>query len=346
MNRRKFLLASASTITAVGLAGCMNNSIEEYPEGLSETGIEDVDSLFGSESTYLNSESVKIDITTERESSTTETMIKVNGEEETSFVETVENLPENLQNSGQRTVIRYHTGDTRYERIVTESGDQSADPQYRKSQNQFNKNVEFYANFLTQLLTDVEFSESTITEDGLIEYTSEEIGSDNSLSSETDSIEDSTMTIRFREDGRPDSITAEITVVQQSQQQSGESSEDSSSDNTQTIVQSIEFSKYDSVEVPEPDWLEEADQQIEERKANQPSGNVTFSDSTDGEVTVTIESLENTDTVSIVVDGSMSDQNVSSGESVTYDNPGSIQVVAQTESGDIVRIDTYRSSES
>lgn len=341
MNRRKFLLASASTITAVSLAGCMNNTIEEYPDGLSEEGIEDVDALFGPESPYLNSESVKIDISTERENTTTETTIRVNAEQENSFVKTVDTLPEDLQNSGKRTVVRYHTGQTRYERVVTDADGQESSPTYRKSQNQFTKNVEFYSNFLTELFTDVEFSNSTITDEGLIQYEATEVGSDNSLSPDSESIEDVTMVVQFRENGLPESISATITAVQSGQQNTESDSESDESSETQEIVQNIEFSKYDSVEVSEPDWLDEADQQVEERRANQPSGNVTFSESTGGEVSVTIDSLENTESVDIVVDGSISDRSVEVGDTVTYDNPRSVQVISQTESGGIVRIDTY-----
>ena len=340
MNRRKFLLA-ASSVTTVGIAGCMGNTIEEYPEGLSEEGVENVEALFGSDSPYLNSDSVQLNITTEREQSTTETTIQVDAEEENSFVRTEDMTTGQDSQETQRTVLRYHTGQLRYERVESSSSEQV---RYRRSQNQFDKTVEFYANFLSDLLTDVEFSGSEITEEGLIQYESEDIGSENNLSPETDAIEDVNMVVRFREDGRPESITANITTVQQQQptQQSSSESETSES-STQEIVQEVSFSNYNSVDVPEPDWLEEADQQVEERRANQPSGNITFSESTNGEVTVTVESLENTDSVDIVVDGSISDRDVSEGETVTYDSPGSIQVIDQTESGRLVRIDTYSS---
>ena len=267
--------------------------------------------------------------------------VYVDAEEENSFVRTEDMTTGQDSQETQRTVLRYHTGQLRYERVESSSSEQV---RYRRSQNQFDKTVEFYANFLSDLLTDVEFSGSEITEEGLIQYESEDIGSENNLSPETDAIEDVNMVVRFREDGRPESITANITTVQQQQptQQSSSESETSES-STQEIVQEVSFSNYNSVDVPEPDWLEEADQQVEERRANQPSGNITFSESTNGEVTVTVESLENTDSVDIVVDGSISDRDVSEGETVTYDSPGSIQVIDQTESGRLVRIDTYSS---
>ena len=349
MNRRNFLVTSGSVLTITSIAGCMNNTIEEYPDGLSEEGVEDAEALFGPESPYMSSESVQLVISTDSDNQSSETTIRTNSDQERSFVETVSQLPEQAQNEGEQITVRYHTGTTRYQRRTTENsdGDVTSGPRYSKNENEFTKNVEFYSNFMQDLLTDVTFSESTITDEGLIEYTSEEVGSNNSLSPDSQQVESISMVVRFREDGKPDSIEATIEVIEQQQPQAptqdGSSEEDTENDSdqeTRTINQNITFSDYDSVEVEEPDWLEEADQQVEERRANQPDGNVSFSEG-DGSVTVTIESLENTDTVDIVVDGQIQDQGVSEGESLTYDGASSIQVVTQTQNGSLIRIGTY-----
>lgn len=276
--RRKMLLGVGTILTS-SLAGCSqqsgssnsdgsdndtssdegNSSNEqfEYPDGFSENGVEDFAVAFGEGSNYYSQRYLQIeesftydDPDTER---TRESSTQIDSEQELGLFEV---------DSPDRSRTQYYAEGTLYIRAQ-----ENTEPSYQTRQAEFNKQSLYVISLIEPHVTDVEF-ESTITEQGTVEYTATEeaYGENHPIQNEY-IYEEIDVTVEVDKNGLIQTLTG--TAV----------------DGDTTREFSYEFS-YEEVDITEPDWVSEA----EDSQPAIPDVSASFSES-NGEVTVTLDSV-------------------------------------------------------
>jgi hypothetical protein len=332
MNRRKFI-ALSGTSTLVPLAGCSTDETgngngedpeqDTFPDGLSENGVVDIEQIIGEENGLLSLSSVTVEIEAEFPDTTEITTIQTSKEEETSYIVSELDGQENSQTQEQ-----YESDGVIYSRAEyqnPQSGEDNVD--YRSSESEYDAESMYAVGFVRDAVENVEFAGPDSTE-GPIVYSAEmeSIGAENPIRSSFESIDSMSIETRFTTDGLVDSVTVDV-----------ESSEGN-------ITQTITYSNFNETTVEEPDWLQEAIETVEEREANRPAGSVSFDQKENGDVTITIDSLENTETVTV----SPTQTTLEEGGTITITQeqymsegePGRIVVFTQYDRN-VVTIDSY-----
>ncbi len=313
MDRRKFLLSSAAAVSTVAVAGCADENGEngddgtdgeptddfadvDFPTGLSGTGITDVDALVGDETGILSTSSVSIDIASQFPQTTETTDIQANQEsEESLIVSSVES------EQGEQEQIQYESGGQIYIRSVLPSpdgGDGEVDYQIQDAD--FNAESVYAAGFVRDAMEDVDYGAPDSVEDGFT-YTAElsDIGSENPIRQSFDeNVQVLDITAVFYEDGLVDSVSIDIETDEQQ------------------LTQSLDYYDYNDTEIVAPDWLDDAEEHVEEVEANQPTGSASF-DQDGSDVVVTIDELENTEEVTVAAGFAPVAEGLGVGESVT-----------------------------
>ena len=243
MKRRLFI--SAGVLSVVGIAGCMGNTQsgttlpqEEYPDGLSQTGLS-VDTLVSSNSPFLQTNSVTINIEQTSGNGTTTVTSKIDSTVPAYTLQSVNNF------QGNETMTKqYFDGDVLYT-------NRNSSDEYQTEQLTFNKQREYYVGFIQELLNGVSFSFHTVTDQGVLEYQTQSMDdfSDTSQFTGPDVV-NAVVTVRLTKEGLFKEITTEV-----------ERSVGNESDQTDIFTQSIQFTNYDETTFSEPAWVDSARQQ-------------------------------------------------------------------------------------
>lgn len=242
MKRRSFI-GTTMTIPLVGISGCIGDNTskekldsQNYPDGLSKNDV-DIAELLSSDSVYLQSDSVTISIEQNSGNGTTDLTVKVNSSVPASRVRSVSTFQGNTQ-----TVDRYFIEGISYVRRSANNSET-----YQKENQSFDKQNEYYVQFIKNILTGVSFSSHEVSDDLLV-YEAQDL-SDFKETSQfiEDDVVDASVTVRFTKEGLFDSIETQV------ERSKGDESQD-----TYKSDQSISFSMYNQTSVSEPDWLDTA----------------------------------------------------------------------------------------
>lgn len=246
MNRRNFIV-TAGVLSSTGLAGCMgSNEIDEYPDGLSEEGITDIDTILGRNSPYLNTDSVTISINGSTPGGKNETTERIDATVPKFYINSIEKLPDDIEASvGDKITEQYFIDNMTYIRNFVENSD--TNESFQKREFTFNKRQEYYSQYLTNILSGIEFSESTINEEGIL-YKGVNFTSESSLTGPQ--VVDNSIEVLFQKDGKIRSVS--YTVVREY------NPEDEENRYTEESSQTLQFSDYNNTSVSEPDWLTKA----------------------------------------------------------------------------------------
>lgn len=232
MKRRDFLISSVSTIAITSLAGCTGgNSLDEYPKGLSKESITDVNALFNKDSSYLNSKSVTIKFVNESLGGVSEITSKVDSANSVFYIKSVRQ-PES---SNPVIVEQYFEEGVSYYKSYNKGIE--SDSSYKKEKMSFNKTNEYYVDYLLSILQGITFTHEKV-EDGVIVYTSEDIGGENRFSD----LSNSSVLASFDFDGKPKKIQVDL---------------DRSTDDEDTSNKEFTFSSYNNTTVSKPEWVAE-----------------------------------------------------------------------------------------
>lgn len=234
MKRRTFL-TTVSTATVTTISGCLSESIDEYPKGLTESKIQDLSAVVGENAHYMSAESATINMSSTGPSGTTIITSKVDATIPAVFIKSRKKLPESIESDvGDQIIEEFYVKDKAYLRRFVESEPNDID--YRNSKYTFDKSQEFYANYLLQLIKNVVYSEHEKTEQNILVYTAS--GSDFSKNSSFDhtQLDTITSTLQFFGDGK----IKQFNINKKSE--------------TEDTKQEIKFSKYNQTSVREPNW--------------------------------------------------------------------------------------------
>lgn len=289
INRRK-LLSGIGAAGIVGLAGCNDTGGDggdgsdgtdggdgtdgdefTYPDGFSESGVEDFATAFGEDSNYYSQRYIQLEGSLtqngpETEEQTQTFTAQIDGEEELQLFEV---------ESPTQSQTQYYSDETLY--VRSQQGD--GEPSYQVRQTGFNKRSVYLISLIEPHVTDVDF-ESTITDENTVEYTAteEEYGDEHPVRS-VYTFEEIDVTVEVDEDGLIRTLAG--TVVD--------------GDFTQEFTYEFEYSE---VDISEPEWTTEA----EESQPANPDVSASFSES-NGEVTVTLDSINQANRVYVDTSG-------------------------------------------
>ncbi|WP_197409829.1 hypothetical protein [Haloferax profundi] len=354
--RREFL-ASAGTMTVMGLAGCSESSSSEsetttkvnpeeisYPFGHEQSGVTDVDAAFGEDSPLLQTSSVEIvlDVTQERQDDpSTEqdeskpqsfsVSLQTNQEQKRTHV---------IQESQKRTVEQYLGDGTMY--IKSGSGESVS---YRKTEKEYVDRAEYIVQVLTQTLKDVEFDSVQLEEETLVYAlnSSEGVGEENPIQANAQgSLSQVNYEYQVSKKGLPEVVDTTYIMGYENMK----------------VNRVVSYNNYNNVKVSEPDWLGEAKKQAESASSGnntqqQPiTADVSWEETNSG-VDVTLNSLSNGDSALIFIRGTQFSAigveetvSVPSEEYTGSDGQISpIAIAAQNQDGGYVLVDQYQPSE-
>lgn len=235
MKRRRFL-TGVSAASILSYSGCLSNSIDEYPEGLTKSEITDLSLVLGEKSYYLSADSVTINMLTSGQNGTTEITARIDATTPAVFIKSRKKLPERIDsNVGDQIIEEFYTGESAYLRRFVESDPNDID--YRRYEYEFNKTQEFYSTYLTQLLENVIFNAHKLTENNRLVYTAKDSDFSESPSFTYEQINSIISQLTFLPDGK---------LIEFSMEKDSE---------TENISQEILYTNYNQTSVSEPEWV-------------------------------------------------------------------------------------------